>query len=472
MRAPWRPAATVPARFRAADPSVRRSFVAALWAARGWETRVAGDRVVARGHPQWADATLLVPADGAVPAAVPDDVDAVVTTGPSPSASSVRTVTPADLRRVALYAGDRAAAESACRRHLGVELRADPEAATPGAPLAEVGLVAVAVVVVLAAVFGVVGTAPDPPDTDLAPGAATATPGAERPSLAPGVTDDGLQNLTALASAHARDVDRNQRPYVWRLTYEEYDATEQAAPLLSHNETVWVVDDSRYRVDKNILYGGRVPMVGPLLVSNRAYADGTHRYVRYRLGGHTEFERFPVETDSAGAARFSSRSAELLTLFLDTNESWVRPVEIDGDPYFQLYGSGTPRFDVVRYRVVAFFTDDGFVEELSVTFRDPKTETAVIFTYEYVPFSGTLTPPSWAGRASNVTVGEDGSVVDSVPPNRTPTPTPPDDVETIAMPSATVPNGSRTPTATPTPSPTTTPTSTSAGTPTSTPGTT
>jgi hypothetical protein len=437
MRAPWRSAATVPARFRAVDPSVRRSFVAALWAARGWETRVEGQRVVAENHPQWADATLFVP-NRSSPRAAPMGVDAVVTTGSS-AVASTRTITPADLQRMALYAGDRTAAEAACRRHLGVELRPDPDP-SPGAPLAEAALVAVAAVVVLAAVFGVVGSVPD----ETAP-AGTATPpdGADRETLVPGVTEDSLVDRTALASAHARAVDRN-RPYVWHLAYEEYNGSAMMTPTLTHNETVWVVDRHRYRVDKDILYGGRVPTVGPLVVSNRAYADGSYRYVRYRLGGHAEFERFPVAVDDVGAARFSTRSAELLTVLLDTNDSWVRPVEINGEPYYQLYGSGTPRFNAERYRVVAFFTDEGFVRELSVTFYLPKTDTAVVFTYEYRPFSGTLTPPPWAGGADTITAGGDGTVTDG--PASTPTPTPrPDAATTIAAPDATVPNATATP---------------------------
>jgi hypothetical protein len=441
MRLPWPPAATVGARFRAAEPPVRRSFVAALWAARGWETRVEGERVVATNHPQWADATLLVPDRGRVPQNPPSDVDAVVTTAPSSRPRAVRVLPPADLRRIALYAGGREAAADACRRHLGVELRASPDddAGPSGIPLAEVGLVAVVAIVVLAAVFGVVGEDGSNPPTATQSVTQTST---EPPQpLAPGVTRDGLVGAGALASAHARAVDRN-RPYEWRLTYEEYNASKQAPPTLSHNETVWVVDDHRYRVDKDILYGGRVPKVGPLVVSNRAYADGSHRYIRYRLGGHAEFERFPVGTDRIGAERYSTRSGEILSVLLDTNESWVRTAEINGDAYTQLYGSGTTRFNAERYRVVAFLTDEGFVRELSVTFRDPKTNTAVIFTYEYTDFSGTLTPPSWAGTAENVTVDEPDSS------SRTSEPTPPEDVGTIAMPDATVPNGSRT--ATPT----------------------
>ena len=439
MQIPWFTASTLEARFRAAEPSARRAFVAALWAARGWETRVDGERVNATNHPEWADVTLLVPDGGRVPKTPPSDIDAVVTTVPPSRPRVVRTIVPGDLRRMALYAGDREAAADACRRFLGVSLGVDEEASS-GVPLAEVGLVAVVGVVILAAVVGVVGET----NTNSPPDAPSATPTPEAPveepqPLAPGMTRDGLVDMSSLVSAHADAVDRN-RPYVWHLTYEEYNASERAAPTLEHNETVWVVDDHRYRVDKDILYGGRVPKVGPLVVSNRAYADGTYRYVRYRLGGHAEFERFPVEADRVGAQRFSSRSAELLSVLLDTNESWVRPVEINGEPYIQLYGSGTTRFTAERYRVVAFVTDEGFVRELSVTFRDPKTDTAVIFTYEYADFSGTLTPPGWAGQAGNVTVDEDGNVTDSSPT----TPTPSDDRTTIPMPDATLPNGSET----------------------------
>jgi len=111
-------------RFRALSAAERRRFVAALWAARGWET----------SH-ETAEATVVVARrDGetrriAVGTPVPDDADVVVDeTGRSAAvrrraeAVGASRVSPADLRDKLLYGVDRDTADRLFSRHFGVDL--------------------------------------------------------------------------------------------------------------------------------------------------------------------------------------------------------------------------------------------------------------------------------------------------------------------------------------------------------------
>ena len=114
-------------RYRGISPAERRDFVAALWAARGWETTHESDAsnlVVARrdGHVRRV----------AVGTPVPDDADVVVGTGarrlrsasPRRRAEAVGAtyVSPGDLRDRLCYGVDRDVADRLFRRHFGIGL--------------------------------------------------------------------------------------------------------------------------------------------------------------------------------------------------------------------------------------------------------------------------------------------------------------------------------------------------------------
>lgn len=134
-------------RYRSLSAAERRDFVAALWAACGWETtREAGDPnlVVARhdGHVRRV----------AVGTPVPDDADVVVGGGTrwlrsaSPrrraEALGATYVSPADLRDRLCYGVDRDVADRLFRRHFGVDLAGAATAADPdgvGRRVARVG---------------------------------------------------------------------------------------------------------------------------------------------------------------------------------------------------------------------------------------------------------------------------------------------------------------------------------------------
>ncbi|OYR53518.1 hypothetical protein DJ73_07290 [Halorubrum sp. Ea1] len=124
-------------RWRALSPAERREFVAALWAARGWETtREAAESsvVVARRDGRVRRIAVGTP--------VPDDADAVVGDGarrllaasPRRRADAVGAayVSPADLRERLCYGIDRDAADRLFRRRFGVDLAAAGAAAAAG----------------------------------------------------------------------------------------------------------------------------------------------------------------------------------------------------------------------------------------------------------------------------------------------------------------------------------------------------
>lgn len=129
---------------RGLDRETVVSLVAALWAARGWETTVEGATVVAsRGTPAeervlWVrhDAPRLQLRGGGAP---PDGVDAVVTSAAGSRRARRRArecdadlVDATDLHEALLYGVGRERAERLCERHLGRPLSAPPEAQTGG----------------------------------------------------------------------------------------------------------------------------------------------------------------------------------------------------------------------------------------------------------------------------------------------------------------------------------------------------
>ena len=121
-------------RYRSLTADERREFVAALWAAQGWETTREAD----------APNVVVARRDGrerrvAVGSPVPDDADAVVGDGtrrlfgasPRRRAEAVGAAyrSPADLRERLCYGLNRDAADRLYRRHFGVDLATDGAAA-------------------------------------------------------------------------------------------------------------------------------------------------------------------------------------------------------------------------------------------------------------------------------------------------------------------------------------------------------
>jgi hypothetical protein len=423
MRLPWRRGGTdVARRLRSVDAATRRSFVAALWAARGWETRVEGQRVVARDHPEWADSTLLVPDDGRVPESVPTGVDVVVTTRTDAPAVAARIVAPADLHRLAMYAVDRDVGERLVRSHLDVRLAADDSTPTVARRL-DAAVLGVVVVLVLAAVMGAAGSSTG---SEKRAGSATPTaspalestrsPQGERSEddsrvavgnlLAPGLSNEGVVDARALADAHADAVD--DRSYVWLIAYIEYRNRSRAAWPATRTESVVVRNDTRYLSQS----GGWGALEGtPYVVSDvDAYGDGSYRYSRKRVDGETRYERIPMfgrtlSGGERGTARiYAARAGRYVRWYASANETRVHDVVTLGNrSYYRVTLLGNDYPGTRNFSAVALVAPNGFVREIRASYDLPDSNRVAEVQLSYRRFTGPVERPDWYDDARNAT---------------------------------------------------------------------
>jgi len=310
-------------RFRGLSAPARRDFVAALWAARGWETTVGETEpnvVAARrdGRTRRIAVGTPVPADADV--VVGDGTRRVRSASPRRRAESVGAtyVSPADLRERLLYGTERDAADRLFRRHFGVALAAAGADADPGSdgvsPRVSVGArsvaagnplaaavavaallsVAVAVLAVggvpaLAGLPGLDGaepapTAPDPPaDGEYAAAAAIGTAAsAERATAA---LDDAAY-LGLYREALVGTVGSTARTPPGVFLTGVYDPETLAAAHvatageLSSASVVLVASGPANATDLDAATGGRVGIAGDGGVELAVASDA-----RYRLTG-------------------------------------------------------------------------------------------------------------------------------------------------------------------------------------------
>jgi hypothetical protein len=434
MRLPWRRQRDAESRLASVDAGARRSFVAALWAARGWETRVEGERVVATNHPQWADTTLLVPADGAVPADL-DGVDAVVTTRPDDA--PVRVLTPPDVVRSAKYGTDRAVAERLARRHLDAPLVAEtPSRSRVIRP--DAALVALVAVVVLSAVVGAAGAPGSSPASPTeAADQSTTTPGQSpaRPSeddriavgnlLAPGLSNEGVVDAETLAAAHTRAV--TDRSYVWFVSYREYRNSSRSLWPATRTERVVVENATSYRSEA----GGWGSLAGtPYVVADvDAYADGQYRYVRDTRNETTTYERIPVygRTLSGGergtALAYAERAGRYVRWFLSAEATRVHDVvTIDNRTYYRVTAFGSDYPEAENFSAVALVAPNGFVTEMRITYDVVDSNRVAEIQLSYWDRNESVERPRWYDDARNATrpvlggAGEAGRASESVTP--------------------------------------------------------
>ena len=310
-------------RFRGLSAPARRDFVAALWAARGWETTVGEtepNAVVARrdGRTRRIAVGTPVPADADV--VVGDGTRRVRSVSPRRRAESVGAtyVSPADLRERLLYGTERDAADRLFRRHFGVALAAAGADADPGsdgvssrvsagarsvaagnplaAAVAVAALLSVAVAVLavggvpaLAGLPGLDGaepapTAPDPPaDGEYAAAAAIGTAAsAERATAA---LDDAAY-LGLYREALVGTVGSTARTPPGVFLTGVYDPETLAAAHvatageLSSASVVLVASGPANATDLDAATGGRVGIAGDGGVELAVASDA-----RYRLTG-------------------------------------------------------------------------------------------------------------------------------------------------------------------------------------------
>ena len=431
------------------DARACRAFVADLWGARGFETRVEGDVVVATRH---GASLALFPAVGGrlrPPSPPSRAIDVVVAprggdaTAALAESHDARLLTAADLREMLRYAVDSGEATSLCERHLGAppsalrlppraRVRARVERVRASEPRLAVTAV-VALLALAAATGGFIGADPsaagifagndgnDPADdasdggavpTDDRADVGTATPDSRTSttvddadedvgslSTVPGVDSEGVTNLTALATAHDRAL--GDRPYtLWIDTYRPLGGNPNASR--GQQDTDIAVEGDRYLVHEHLNGPNGQRRLGAI------YYDGTDWYVDDRSTG-----RPAIRWINGTAADFSvqpdprSLRETLVTRYLDTPVTDVTErVRTRDSTRYRLEGAGRPPgFAVDRvfnYSFVATVDDRGFVREATVgyTVATPDGRYRLRFEWTYGRLgTTTVSPPAWIEQA-------------------------------------------------------------------------
>lgn len=418
--------------FRALDDAERTRFVAALWCARGWETSIADDTVVARAGERTRRIGVIRP--GRLRTASLSGLDVVVVTHDRPrvreaaAESDVEYVTPAALRNLLCYGVDREEAATIFQTHFGRPLEvpgsgegkttADDADSLPAlstrttTPLA--GVVLVVACLVLAAVFLAnpsllaFGGPPAPTGTvagTFTPGASGALGGdgaaTPEPSAYPaGLDAEGVSNATRLSDAHLQKT--LNRRYAFSFGF--------GGPAEAPGFDDWVAIDWKLVVEHEHAFrvdgafngtDGRWRVVG-------VYADGVTDYRIYRTPDGTRTTESPVAASSAD--RYAYFGKRLVETYLNTSESSVECITEteDGCDRYLVVATGDatgvasdlPDGDasIARYQAIALVRGDGFVTDLSVHYylvRDGVPE-RVSLSFSYDEY-GTAknAPPAW-----------------------------------------------------------------------------
>ena len=448
------------------------AFVAALYAARGAETRVDGSVAVVDGEryavaPSGRVARLrerLVPVvSGPVDRVVvePDRARLLADRYDAPP------VTPTDLDRLARYGLDRAVADDVYRTHLGRPIAAvvpatpepvpTPAAAREpiesasgatgafgnGATAVIVGLLAVAVVLALVASPALVPWTPEPTGaTTPSPSSATAGEPETTPSttvtasnadiarddgvdtvdrlgrsLGPGLTTGGVADPEATAAAHARVLEN--RSYEWELIYVE---TRQGNVTTRSRETVLVASPTEYVSD--VTHSGVVTSASPV-APTPLYANGTAEFRPGPDGDGVVVEPLPAG-DGAGG-RQGQRAERYLGVLLDGERSTIVR-SIYGDARAEVYvvrieGADT---DTIRgYQATAHVRTDGFVRYLAASYcvvrpdGDASTDSCVHLSLQYFDLGPKpVERPPWVTTSepaeNESTAARDGTTNDGI----------------------------------------------------------
>lgn len=419
-------AAEFAARFRSLDPDERLAFVADLWAARGWETAVDDDRVIATRDDREVTVAVLTPSWMGRPS-VPD-ADVVVATQPDGDlagvvqAAGADWLTTEDLLNRLLYGIDRERAESLFTTHFDRPLRAEatgpagsPSASQAGASRVPWRLV-VALVVLVAVGAAVafpgglpVGASDEPagtaPVTPVNVGTANGT-GAGVGSFPPGLSATGLENASRLAAAHNESL--AGRGYHWRVDA----AGPTLGPLMRGssrwNYTVAVENGSRARITRIAVVPH--PNGSRTVLRTDVFVSGDASYSRYTEGDRAwQYHHF--QPGNAGTISLARQSANFVRWFLATNASSVHCTERGdggGCESFRVVATGHPtafQHEFARYRAVATVEPIGRVQSLHVEYAMPVGNgTLVVGQFEFAlgrVGDVTVRRPNWLAAARN-----------------------------------------------------------------------
>lgn len=389
---------------RQLDTAALTALVSDIWAARGYETRREGDRVVVgRGGP-----TTVHVHDGAgrfgrthpppAPAAVGADL---VVTNVSAAGEGVRDA--ADLRDALLYAVPPATGDALCRRHLGTPARHDP--GSPEQSSARLTVVVLAAVVVLAGVALATGVPgglngvddTDPTDVSGAPADDTESPvseGAPSPAageVAPGVGRNGSIDVDRVADAHARVL--AETSYTWVVTYREY---RNGSRVETVRWQVAVAGPGRYN---STVTGDERSRSSATTLGETAYADGKVRYERHP-DGRVSRERIDAADDEDDP--HVAAATRMISWYLSAENVSVGQAGRSDDGRHYVFAEGDPWPGTEAERTVAVVRDYGLVDSLHRRHRVVGTNTTVVVAFEYrATGATTVDEPVWVANAAS-----------------------------------------------------------------------
>jgi len=428
---------------RRLDGESLAALVADLWAARGYETIREGGTVLAT-H----DSTTVRIRVSRVPAghSEMDATDVVVAPdGVTDRHGDTRVVDAAALAELLSYAVDRTVTRELCERYLGT-----PPSELPPPPLTRarrqtarivdgagstvlVGLV-VAVVVGFALLVGTpfAGDAESVPDRSVEESVVTPvgtsgdervreradegpledddTTGATEPfpsqptTPPPGVSEEGITDLEALASAHERAM--ANRSHTIRLG--RYSRQKNVDNRSVKHDIDMITDGERYLVTTTLIEPDNRQRLETF------YYDGRNHYEAVR-NETTEYDREARldEHDDPSPTPGTVRETLVWRYLSTENSSVTRRTARGGSVVYRVVGTGQadPRgFDHVwNYSVVALIDSRGFVRNLSVEF-DARASSRYFhvrheITYDRIGSTAVEAPAWYEHREGNATAG-------------------------------------------------------------------
>lgn len=439
---------------RGLDPAERAAFVAKLWAARGWETNVDGDAVVAVRDGTEQRIRVVDPGRFRTPAL--DDADVLVVARDrdavrdAAAAADVTYLPPERLREQLLYGLDRESAAALFAETFDRQLDAPVEpSASLSARLRAVGTAAagtvrervggsrglgVLLLVGLLVGVAVAGPALSParevettaPSATYTPGEAgalgestsTDTPsagGAATEGARPaGLGEGSITDLSVLLDGHVAGVVGTARTLEVRASGPT-DATFMRGRE-RWNYTVRVEHSREYRFEGRSVFPPSTFSENdsePEITETSIYADGETKYRRQRTPEGTSYRRYPIET-TGDASGYATEVRTYLATYLQGDRSIVDCAGTleSGDCFaYRIVITGAPEAfpDAESYRAVAVVQDDGVISTLRVSYTLPDGDgerEQVRFAVEYGGFGETtVSEPGWVETAKNETGG-------------------------------------------------------------------
>jgi hypothetical protein len=441
--------------FSRLDADSRLEFVAALWAARGWQTRRDGDCLVVRDGD--VERRIRVYTPGFFGSPEFDDVDVLVVTDEDESvadaaaAHGVRYVGPIALRDRLLYGMPRDDAEQVAETYFDRSLTTPDTADKSGPGGGRSGLLGrgarlrerlpdserVLVLVVLLSVVGVAGVGPvlvpsGDASTSVPDANANYTPGTvgaigstgsagvstENVSgMPPGFSKGEVSDLPTLAAATDAVMEEEGwalRAYrngpdrtVWRFSGDRWTQSIRAANVTNYRNEVQVNDDDRS-------------------IRSEAYSDGETIYRAMDGESGPEYSTQPAG-DGGELMGVRSKVRTAIVAYLSTDDTTVScagTLENTDECFaYRIAADGKPDLlsDVVQnYSARATVSDTGLVTELDVKYTVPDPENRseraqVRFGFRFDAHGNvTVSPPAWLSEAVERT-GEDGSTPTTSP---------------------------------------------------------